>query len=381
MYLFGKLHLLRIILILIFASAQLTAFAQEAIIKAGKLYTIESEILNEERKIAVFTPDGYAEGQVTYHVMYLLDAEWNFKYVAALLDKLTAAGEIPGILLIGVVNNNRNRDLTPAGKNDNPARFGGGKKFLDFLTQELQPWVKQNYRTHPYSILAGHSFGGLFTVYTTMEEPERFQAYIALSPSLGRNGEQQVKKADAYYEQNAPIPESIYVAVGNEGGYTAISTKKYAHILQDQESGLRFKFEKLEDSSHESITIEGFIHGLKFIYEGFNLEQFPELDEIFLVEEHYKKLSERFGYELKVPESQYQRFAREQMVTKEWDYARFILSQYEKHYPGSIELVSLKADLNLLTGDFKEALKYYEMLNSLGVESESLSRIIKELKD
>ncbi|MEM7382144.1 MAG: alpha/beta hydrolase-fold protein, partial [Bacteroidota bacterium] len=236
-------------------------------------------------------------------------------------------------------------------------------------------------RTNPYSVLAGHSFGGLFTVYASMEDVESFQGYIALSPSLGRNSEQQVKKAAEFYTNKSPDAESIYVAVGNEGGYTAISTQKYADILQKQDSELRFKFERLEENSHESITIDGFLHGLKFIYEGFNLQKYPELDEIFLVEEHYTKLSKRFGYEVKVPEFQYQRFTQEQMAAKEWDYASFILGKYEQQYPESIELVSLKADLYLLMGDFKQARSYYKILKDRGAESERLSRILKELED
>ncbi len=381
MFVFGKPHLLRVVLTLVFASSQLVSIAQEDMINVGKLHTIQSEILKEERQIAVFTPTSYAEEQYNCQVLYLLDAEWNFKYVASLLDKLMAAGEIPRMLLVGIVNNNRNRDLTPPGTNDNPARFGGAKQFLDFISKELKPWVKTNYRTNSYSVLAGHSFGGLFTVYASMEEAENFQGYLALSPSLGRNSEQQVKKAEEFYAQKQPLAETIYVAIGNEGGYTALSTQKYAEILQKLDTELRFKFEKLKENSHESITIDGFLHGLKFIYEGFNPEKYPELDEIFLVEEHYNKLSKRFGYELKVPEIQYQRFTQEQMAAKEWDYALFILGKYEKQYPESIELVSLKADLYLLMGDFKQAQSYYKILKDRGVENERLSRILKELKD
>lgn len=39
-------------------------------------------------------------------------------------------------------------------------------------------------RTRPYRILVGHSRGGLFAVDTFVEQPELFNAYVAISPSL-----------------------------------------------------------------------------------------------------------------------------------------------------------------------------------------------------
>ena len=63
-------------------------------------------------------------------------------------------------------------------------RRGGADRFLEFIDGELKPWVNENFRTEPFEILGGHSFGGLFAVHVMLNRPDSFDAYIAVSPSL-----------------------------------------------------------------------------------------------------------------------------------------------------------------------------------------------------
>lgn len=166
---------------------------------------------------------------------------------------------MPKTIVVGIINNNRSKDLTPPCTNDNPTRFGGGEKFLRFLTEESQPWIDPNYRTHPHHTLAGHSFGGLFTLYSMMKSPDAFQSYIALSPSLGRNDEQQVKNAALFFKQESTSPKILYLGIGNEGGYTHLSTEKFADIVHENlPERMIFKYESLEEENHASMTISGF---------------------------------------------------------------------------------------------------------------------------
>lgn len=370
----------RILFLLLFTGGLiLEAHGQDVII--GKQYQVQSTILNEERQISIFVPQDYESNISTkYQVLYLLDGEWHFHYVSALVDKLVASGDLPNMIVVGINNNNRSKDLTPAGINDNPNRFGGAKRFLDFITQELKPWIEKNYRTHPYNVLAGHSFGGLFTLYSMMEKPDAFQAYLALSPSLGRNNEQQVKRAQNYFKKSTIFPKGLYLAIANEGGYTLTSSKKFDNIIKTNTiTAFPYKFEQLLEESHSSITASGFLHGLKFLYQGINPENSSKLDEIFLMETHFQKLSKRFGYEIKVPEYYYQKFTKEQIGERELDYALFILEKYKMHYPKSVYILSYYADIYLLKGEFEKAKSYYLQLKTLGVENENLDVILKAI--
>ena len=369
--------------ILIFAiTLNLNAYSQSESIVFGQKYSIVSNILNEQIQVAVLTPENYHTSNEKCQVLYILDSEWNFHFVSSLVAKLASSGKIPKMIVIGITNNNRSKDLTPPGINDNKNRFGGGELFLKFLTEELQPWVDDNFRTHPFRILAGHSFGGLFTIYSIMKSPGAFQSYIALSPSLGRNDEQQVRIAEDFFKSDNILPKNLYIAVGNEGGLTYYSTKKLINILNTEvDNNFRYKFEELEKENHVSITTQGFINGIKFLYEDFNPESVEGLDDIFLIEEHFQLLSKRFGYEMKIPEEYYQKFVKEQIAERELDYALFILGKYQKDYSDSIDLISYYADVNLLKGNFEDAKAYYLKLKQLGVDNEHIENILDEIKN
>lgn len=356
--------------------------AQNGVIQIGTIHTIPSKVLKEERQIAVFTPPDYPKENKKYQVLYALDGEWNFNYLTTLVDKLISSGDIPEMIVIGLINNNRSRDLTPAGLNDNKNKFGGASNFLNFINSELRPWVKSNYNIHPYEILAGHSFGGLFTLYSMMNSPDSFQAYIVLSPSLGRNDEQQVKYANEYFKGSSTGEQTLYMAIGNEEGFTKSSSMKFVKILdKHQPSNYTYKFETLENESHISITTTGFSNGLRFIYQDYNPERMGGIDEIFLMEKHYQNLSAKFRYEILVPEVYYQQFVKEQIGERELDYALFILEKYKLHYPDSPKLIQLYGDTYLLKGDFKKAKEYYSKLKTLGFEHEAIDNILRQLDE
>jgi predicted alpha/beta superfamily hydrolase len=348
----------------------------------GKEVSIKSEVLKEDRSMLIYTPDGYQKSEDKYPILYILDAEWNFHYVSGLVEQLSNTGNIPKMIVIGIVNTNRSRDLTPSGINDNPNVYGGARNFLDFLVMEVQPLIEKKFRVYPYRVLAGHSFGGLFAIYCMMEQSNFFQSYIALSPSLGRNNEQQVRMAQTFFNSDEQLPKSLFLAVGNEGGATYLSTIKLASIIEDSdinEHKFRWKLKHFEKEDHASITIHGFLEGLEFIFEGINPEKHPELDDIFLIEEHYKELASRFGYEFQVPEYYYQKFVKEQISELELDYAFFILGKYKERYPESHDMISLYADAFLLKGDFKNAKKYYVKLKELGINDERLNEMLNNL--
>ena len=55
--------------------------AQEEDLNIWKLYTFQSKILSESRKIAIHVPNGYETSDVHCHVLYVLDGEWHFTYI------------------------------------------------------------------------------------------------------------------------------------------------------------------------------------------------------------------------------------------------------------------------------------------------------------
>jgi predicted alpha/beta superfamily hydrolase len=98
----------------------------------------------------------------------------------------------PQMILIGITNTDRTRDLTPSNAliySDMPDNnfyktSGGGEKFTSFIEKELIPHVDSLYPTAPYRLLIEHSFGGLFCVNTLLNHAELFNGYIVIDPSM-----------------------------------------------------------------------------------------------------------------------------------------------------------------------------------------------------
>ncbi len=94
------------------------------------------------------------------------------------------------VIIVGIPNTDRTRDLSPskpsnAGATGAPQfpTAGGADNFLKFIETELMPEIEKRYRVTPYKMLAGHSLGGLFAVHAMVTKPDLFNSYIAVSPA------------------------------------------------------------------------------------------------------------------------------------------------------------------------------------------------------
>src|SRR5258706_5731823 len=156
----------KILLIIFLAATNIVAHAQnEESILIGKKVTIFSTVLKENRKIWIYNPGQTAINPIAdkrYPVVYVLDGEAHFLSTVGMIQQLSQANGntiLPEMIVVGIENTNRQRDLTPSlGTPGNHAKIN---PFVNFLESELIPYVDKNYNTAPYRILVGHSLGGL----------------------------------------------------------------------------------------------------------------------------------------------------------------------------------------------------------------------------
>src|SRR5260221_7846789 len=84
----------------------------------GTVDSIYSKLLKENRKIWIHLPKSYASNFKfqKYPVIYLLDGDTNFHSVTGLIPQLsveTGSPLWPEMIVVGIPNTNRTRDLTP----------------------------------------------------------------------------------------------------------------------------------------------------------------------------------------------------------------------------------------------------------------------------
>lgn len=92
---------------------------------------------------------------------------------------------LPPLVLVGIENTNRVRDMTPVERPDLYVGGGGSPAFLRFLETELVPFVEARWRVAPTRILYGESYGGLFVIDALARGTGAFTDYIAVSPAVG----------------------------------------------------------------------------------------------------------------------------------------------------------------------------------------------------
>ncbi|WP_245961978.1 alpha/beta hydrolase [Stutzerimonas urumqiensis] len=137
-----------------------------------------------------------------YPVLYVLDGNALFPALAIQAQALEARPDPKlrdSVLVVGIGYpgealyhfNARAEDYTPKAEDRQrlpgrePPPSGGAERFLAFIETELKPTIAARYPVNPErQTLFGHSYGGLFTLYTLMNRPEAFQGYVAASPSI-----------------------------------------------------------------------------------------------------------------------------------------------------------------------------------------------------
>ena len=161
-------------------------------------FTMPSRALGEARIVNVYTPAAYGARQDTagrrFPVLYMPDGglDEDFPHVVNTVDSLIALGLIRPVIVVGIPNTQRRRDLTGptrvATDSTIAPRVGGSAAFRQFLREELVPAIGARYRATDERAIVGESLAGLFVVETFLLDPTLFDHYVALDPSLWWNG-------------------------------------------------------------------------------------------------------------------------------------------------------------------------------------------------
>ena len=229
-----------------------------------KIYSL---ILDEERTIYVSLPNGYETAEKAYPVLYVLDAEGEtlFPKCVSTVSELNEKGFAPQMIVVGIWNTNRNRDMIPESVSHRPGS-GGSENFLNFIKEELMPYIKQNYRASDYSILYGMSNSALFAVYALLEKPDIFKAHIASSPMIGHCPEYMHKKAESFIGKNHLNGRFLYMIYGTEDSrrVTEYVPDLQNYLKKYAPKGFFSKLEILKGEAH--VPDSSLARGLKCIF-------------------------------------------------------------------------------------------------------------------
>lgn len=237
-------------------------------------FTVVSKSIGEPRLINVHTPSGYAASRAAkYPVLYMPDGgiDEDFPHVVITVDSLIAAGAIRPVIVVGIPNTQRRRDLTGptriASDSAIAKEVGGSAKFRQFVRDELFPIIEKRYRTTPERSIVGESLAGLFIIETFLTQPDMFTHYIALDGSTWWNKGALVDAAPGYIKAFDTKPRTLYLANSDIKEMADGVRKLNATLKAAPPKGLQWKYVERLDLDHSTIflglQVEALIHALR----------------------------------------------------------------------------------------------------------------------
>lgn len=193
-----------------------------------RLHEFSGRIYRNTRLLRVWLPPDYdAPENATCHypVLYLNDGqnlfdpatafagvEWQVDETA---DRLIREGKIAPLIIVGIDNAtvDRIKEFLPYRSFSPPVLRPQGKRYPDFLMNEVMPFVYERYRIArgPENTgLGGSSLGALISLYTAIDRPGIFGRLLLESPSLFVSN-RRILKYSRYFRQ---WPEKIAIGVG-----------------------------------------------------------------------------------------------------------------------------------------------------------------------
>jgi len=221
-----------------------------------RLHTLTSKVFGNVRTIRVLLPPGYDDAtnaSTKYPVLYMLDGQNQFD--ACLSDvshvewgtdettyRLIREGKIPPMIVVGIDHAGKDRahEYLPYKDfvNSPGMRAPAGKRFPEFLTDEVMPLVDGRYRTmqdHDHTGIGGSSYGGVAALYALLARPQRFGFGLIESASLMVGMGQLVRDTSPL----VAMPVRVFLGFGGRESGNAEFNAKLVGLVRQVEANFR----------------------------------------------------------------------------------------------------------------------------------------------
>ncbi|NRB48854.1 MAG: prolyl oligopeptidase family serine peptidase [Saprospiraceae bacterium] len=374
----------------------------------GHKDSIYSKVLKEARTIWIHIPhqgdDLFAKK--TYPVVYLLDGEAHFPSVATMIQSLSANSICPDMIIVGIENTNRTRDLTPS-KGDSSHPFvapgmveasGGGDNFLRFIKEELKPYVEANYPVNSFEMLIGHSFGGLLAMHAFKHQPDLFDAFISIDPSMWWSQESLLKEIKASEWTSAHQGKMLYLGIANtleEGmtveaaledkglltGHFRALMELHDHLLASKGDEIKYAGKYYENDDHGSVPLITEYDAVRFFFDFYKLvigpQDFmdPSVGVAAKMQKHYKVVSKEMGMTILPDESMVNQMGYNMLEMQMLSKAKQLFEMNTKNYPDSFNTHDSLGDYYMAVEDLENAKKSFQKAFDLNPDGPSKQKL------
>ena len=258
--------LIKLLLPILLLVPSTTSFSQE--IKIGFKDSIESTILNENRKLIIKLPRDYHNSDKSYPVIYRLDGDLDlFIETVGVINRLAYREElIPDMIIVMIENTNRNRDMMPT----NTSFFQsepGAQNFKRFIEDELIPHINSTYRTTNERVLCGQSLSAVFTLYYFLTSPDSFDSFIACSGGFPDCEEYFIDLTNDMLKTKQNETKKIFITYGAKDfldpeGVIKNQLLNFIQLIESDEN-IVCELKIYKDEGH--VPYQSLYHGLRFL--------------------------------------------------------------------------------------------------------------------
>lgn len=222
-------------------------------------FIIQSKQVGEERTINIWTPEDYKSNMDSLMVLYMPDGgiKEDFPHIANTLSDLIKANKIPPIILVGIENTQRRKDLTGPTTVEKDKEIApivsGSAQFRAFINEELIPEINNRYRTTDKKGIIGESLAGLFVTETFLLNPEMFDFYIAFAPALWWNDQYLIKTANQHLDKFPDTKKTFWFA-GSGTEDISETVGKLSDILKTNNSEyIKWEYSDEKKEKHHTV--------------------------------------------------------------------------------------------------------------------------------
>ncbi|MFS2185601.1 alpha/beta hydrolase-fold protein [Mucilaginibacter sp. Mucisp84] len=330
---------------------------------------ISSRIMPENRTVWIHLPADYYTTDNTYPVLYLLDGDSHFDYGARMADFLAGhdRNRIPEMIVVGIVNVDRQRDFSPD---------AGRSRFSRYLEEEVVAYVDAHYRVQPYRILAAHSLAGLVALSTKETKPALFSATILTSPVTNPELLQHI---GACFSGSHPHNGQMFVGIGNEN--TAAVDALLKELKQHAPAWFKYAHANYPGENHFTVPYKTLFDGLKFIYRDWFIDFYGKqvLTQPGLVK-HFEKLSADFGYTITPTEDFLNSCGYYELGFKRSGNAIAIFAENARRHPGSANAYDSLGEAFMAAGNKPDAIRNYKRSLELNPHNDNGKQMLEKLE-
>jgi predicted alpha/beta superfamily hydrolase len=281
----------KILVSLSIALIAIPCFSQELSFQLDSVETrvFESKVLGQTFVISVQLPTRLKDGSERFPVLYVSDGQPGPTFEAQNYF-MQWGGDAPRFITVEIGYPSkgewqlRNRNFTPSntgpleGYSDDLIDFGsvslqgvesgGAAEFLEFIREELKPFINGNFPTIPgQDAYFGDSLGGLFGMFVLLNEPETFDKYILGSPSLWWDSGLLLEQAERIAAAGTRLDARLFMSVGGRESESMIANMEQAARILAAVDGLTIRTEVIPDESHMSAFSLNYVRGVKWSFQ------------------------------------------------------------------------------------------------------------------